>query len=128
MNIITIAGLCLIASVICKTLEKNSSEIKILLAVFTVCIIFFRISGELSQVVSAIQDIFSRSDMDEDYLNILFKGLGICYITQLGCECCKECGEDVIASQLELTGKIAMLIISLPLFKALVAIIEGLLY
>ena len=128
MNIITITGLCLIASIICKALEKNSAEIKILLAVCTVCIIFFNIAGELSQVISAIQNIFNRSDMDEDYLTVIFKGLGICYITQLGYDCCRECGENVIASQLELAGKIAILIISLPLFKALVAIIEGLLY
>lgn len=128
MNIITITGLCLIASVICKSLEKNTPEIKILLAVCTVCIVFFKIAGELTRVISAIQEIFNRSDMDKDYLTVIFKGLGICYITQFGSDCCKECGENVIASQLELAGKIAMLIISLPLFTALVAIIEGLLY
>lgn len=128
MNIIMITGLCLTASIICKALEKNSGEIKILLAICTVCIIFFRISGELAEVISVIKELFNRSDMDGDYLTIIFKGLGICYITQLGCDCCRECGESIIASQLELTGKIAMLIISLPLFKALVAIIEGLLY
>lgn len=128
MNIIIITGICLTASIICKALEKNSGEIKILLAVCTVCIILFRISGELSEIISMIRELFDKSDMDGDYLSIIFKGLGICYITQLGCDCCRECGEGVIASQLELAGKIAMLIISLPLFKALVAIIEGLIY
>lgn len=123
-----ITGLCLTASIICKALEKNSGEIKILLAICTVCIVLFKISGELSDVVNSIQDIFDRADIDGDYLTIIFKGLGICYITQLGCDCCRECGESVIASQLELAGKIAMVIISLPLFKALIGIIEGLLY
>lgn len=128
MNIIMIAGLCLTASIICKALEKNSGEIKILLAICTVCIVLFRISGELADVISAIQDLFERSSMDGEYLTVIFKGLGICYITQLGCDCCRECGENVIASQLELAGKIGMVIISLPLFRALIAIIEGLLY
>lgn len=123
-----IVGLCLTASIICKVLEKNSGEIKILLAICAVCIVLFKILGELSQVISVIKNLFERSDMDSDYLTIIFKGLGICYITQLGCDCCKECGESVIASQLELAGKIAMVIISLPLFRALIAIIEGLLY
>lgn len=123
-----ITGLCLTASIICKSLEKNSGEIKIILAIFVVCIVLFKISNELSQVISVIENLFDQSDMDSDYLKIIFKGLGICYITQLGCDCCKECGESVIASQLELAGKIAMVIISLPLFKALIAIIEGLLY
>lgn len=128
MNIIMIAGLCLTASIICKALEKNSGEIKILLAICTVCIVLFRISGELADVITAIQDLFERSSMDGEYLTVIFKGLGICYITQLGCDCCRECGENVIASQLELAGKIGMVIISLPLFRALIAIIEGLLY
>ena len=78
-------------------------------------------------MTSAIRELFLQADMEEDYLTIIFKGLGICYITQLSCDCCRDCGESSIATQLELAGKIAMLVISLPLFRALIGIIEALL-
>lgn len=123
-----IVSFCITASIICKSIEKNSGEIKVLLAICAVLILLFKISKELLEVISIIENLFEKSDMDHEYLTIIFKGLGICYITQLGCDCCKECGESTIASQLELAGKIAMVIISLPLFRALIAIIEGLLY
>lgn len=127
MDIIMIAGLCITACIICKVLEKNAGEIKVVLVLCTVCIVVFRVIGEITEVTSAIRELFLQADMDEDYLTIIFKGLGICYITQLSCDCCRDCGESSIASQLELAGRIAMLVIALPLFRALIGIIEALL-
>lgn len=127
MDIIMIAGFCITACIICKVLEKNAGEIKVVLVLCTSCIIILKIIGEITDVTSAIRELFLQADMDEDYLTIIFKGLGICYITQLSCNCCRDCGESSIASQLELAGRIAMLVISLPLFKSLIGIIEALL-
>ena len=41
------------------------------------------------------------------YLTILFKSLGICYIVQLASDYCKDCGENALASQVTLAGKLA---------------------
>lgn len=127
MDIIMIAGFCIISCVICKVLEKDSGEIKVVLVLCTACMVILRIIGEITDVTSAIRELFMQADMDEDYLTIIFKGLGICYITQLSCDCCRDCGEGSIASQLELAGRIAMIVIALPLFRALIGIIEALL-
>lgn len=122
-----IAGFCLTACIICKVLERNGSEIKTVLTISVGCIIAIKIIGELTQVQSVISELFNHAKMDDQYLTIIFKGLGICYLTQLSCDCCRDCGESCIASQLELAGKVAMLIISLPLFRAVIGIVEALL-
>ena len=61
------------------------------------------------------------------YPEIIYKCLGVCYITQLGSGCCRDCGESGLASVVEAAGRIAILAVSLPLFKALVNIIEKIL-
>lgn len=127
MDIIMIAGFCLTACIVCKFLEKGSGEIKVLLAVCTSCIVIFKVLGEFSGITNAIAELFDKADMDDNYLTIIFKGLGVCYITQLSCDCCRDCGENAIATQLELAGRICILLISMPLFKALIGIIEALL-
>lgn len=127
MDIIMISGFCIISCIICKVLERNAGEIKVVLVLGAACIIIMKVIGEITEVTSAIRELFLQADMDEEYLTIIFKGLGICYITQLGCDCCRDCGESAIASQLELAGRISLLIIALPLFRAIIGIIETLL-
>ncbi|MGN1113716.1 MAG: SpoIIIAC/SpoIIIAD family protein [Oscillospiraceae bacterium] len=128
MNICIIVGICLAASIICKAIQKDSPEVKTLLVICTVTIAAVKIFAEAAEITGMVKELFDKSGMDEEYLRIIFKGLGICYLTQLGSDCCKECGENAIASQVELAGKIALIVTAMPLFKGLIAIIEGLLY
>ncbi|GAB5082149.1 stage III sporulation protein AD [Hominimerdicola sp. 21CYCFAH17_S] len=127
MDIIAITGFCLTACIISKVLEKNGGEIKTVLTISAACVVIAKIVGELSQVQSVIKELFFHAQMSEEYLTIIFKGLGICYLTQLSCDCCRDCGESCIASQIELAGRVSMLVISLPLFRAVIGIVEALL-
>ena len=71
-------------------------------------------------------DIYSRAGADEEYLTVLFKALGICYITQFACDICKDSGENALATQAELAGKISLMVIALPLFESLADIVAKL--
>ena len=51
--------------------------------------------------------------------SILLKSLGICLITQIACDTCRDIGETAIASRLETAGKAAMLLLILPMFLGL---------
>lgn len=127
MEILLIAGFCITSTVICKAVEKENREIKTLLILSALCIVFLKTVGAVTGIVGNITGLFNQAGMDTMYLKIIFKGLGICYLTQFACDFCKDCGENALASQAELAGKIAMLIISLPLFNALIEIVKTLL-
>ena len=60
------------------------------------------------------------------YLRIIFKSLGVTYLTQFASDYCKDCGENAISSQVLLAGRIAIVVISLPLFKAFAQIVKSL--
>ena len=61
------------------------------------------------------------------YIKIIFKSLGVTYLAQFAADYCKDCGENAIASQVILAGKISVwLVISLPLFKAFIEIVKSL--
>ena len=112
MKIFTIACFCIFSTIVCKAIEKDSREIKYA-AVLAAAAVF--------------EDLFTLSGIDNMYLTILFKSLGICYIVQLASDYCRDCGENALASQVTLAGKLAMLSVSLPLFKAFVEIVKALL-
>ncbi len=127
MDIIAIAAMCITACIACKAIEQGSGEIKTVLTIAAVILVGAKAISGFGEVSSVIRELFLQAEMDEQYLTIIFKGIGICYVTQLACDCCRDCGENALATQLELAGKAAMIIISLPLFRAVIGIVEALL-
>ena len=90
-------------------------------------LVLFHSVAFVKDLISVFEDLFTLSGIDNMYLTILFKSLGICYIVQLASDYCRDCGENALASQVTLAGKLAMLSVSLPLFKAFVEIVKALL-
>ncbi len=42
---------------------------------------------------------------------------GFCFLTQLGCDTCRDAGESAVAAKVELAGRVAVLVLSMPLSK-----------
>jgi stage III sporulation protein AD len=126
MNIVMITGLCIVSTIICKIYEKSQKEYVFLISLAGASFILFLTVSYISPIISSAQSIFSSAWLSGDYLEIIFKAIGICYLTQLGSDYCKDAGENAFATQLEMCGKISILIIALPLFSALLDIIEKL--
>ena len=58
--------------------------------------------------------------MDSTYLVILVKLIGIAYICEFAASISKDAGYSAVASQIELLGKLTMLVVSLPVFMQVV--------
>lgn len=57
-----------------------------------------------------------------EYLPYLFKSMGISFITATASDLCRDCGENAVASRLELLGKCEIALISLPLLQKLMSL------
>ena len=73
--------------------------------------------GILAPVIEYLREI-SVSANASSYLSILFKTAGIALITTLAADMCRDCGEASLSSKVELCGKSTILLLSLPLIKA----------
>lgn len=73
--------------------------------------------GYMSPLLGNIQTMLQASGLSEEYIQILFKSLGICIITQLASDACRDAGEHGLASKTELAGKLTLLALALPLFQ-----------
>ena len=127
MELLIIIGFCIVSAVICKISEKENKEIKVLIVLAAVCVVFMKCLECISGISSQIQSLFEMADIDDEYIKILFKGLGICCITQLACDFCRDCGESNLASQAELCGRAMLAVNALPLFTEVIKIADRLL-
>lgn len=126
MKIVSIAGICITASVMCKLFSENGKEYALYIKLAAAAAVMSMIIIFVSPIAETIRNIYSRAGADEEYLTVLFKALGICYITQFACDICKDSGENALATQAELAGKISLMVIALPLFESLANIVARL--
>ncbi len=127
MDIFGLSAFCVAACILIKLLGTAGAEYKIAAALFAVAVIAGHFLSGFAELEAAARELFGQTGLDESYLTIVFKSVGICYITQLACDCCRDSGENALASQLELAGKAALLLTAMPLFGAAAETIGSLL-
>ena len=127
MKIAAAAGLCISAAVICRIFDKTGREYGVMISAAAAAIITAASVAALSPVISFINELYEKTGADSGYINILYKSLGICWITELAAGICRDSGENVLASRAEAAGRVTLAVMSLPLFSDITKIIEELL-
>lgn len=119
INLIPICGICVIASVLCTIFGNLGKEYSVYIKLAAAVAVLSVIILYISPITETIYVLYEKSGADEEYLTILFKAIGICYISQFASDICKDCGEATLAVQAEIAGKIALMLLALPLFNTL---------
>ena len=83
-----------------------------------------RVGGRRAHRIAA-RDVGATSrqcvgGVDEATVALLLKALGICLLTQLTADVCRDAGETALATHAEFAGKVALLLLILPLFVQIV--------
>ena len=118
MDILKIVSFALIALFIFMLLKERKKELAILVALVTGAIIFLAILGKLGEIISFINSIADRANIDTVYIGIVLKILAIAYLSSFCSEICKDAGANSIASKVEFAGKILILALAIPILMA----------
>lgn len=116
MNIISICVLALVTAVIAVMIKQKNGEISLMLSISCGVIILVSLLSQISGIISTVNSIVAVSDMNIEYIKILLKVIGISLLTEFAVSVCKESGQQGIASNVLLSGKIMITAISLPLY------------
>lgn len=115
MGLESVIGFSLCAAVLSILLRQHRPEYSLLLSIGCGVGILIWLLGEITPLTEQIHRLSSLAFSGEAS-GILLRSLGICLITQLACDTCRDVGEGAIASRLELAGKAVMLLLAIPMF------------
>ena len=122
MDMLTITGLAIVAVALSTVLKPKNPEYALMLSLVTGVLILGMILSEAMPLFERIHTLLDATGTRAEYVQILFKALGLCFITQIACDACRDLGETAVASKVETAGKISVLLISLPLFEQVLEI------
>ncbi len=126
MNIIAIAGIAIITAILAVMLKRYHQEYSIIISIAAGILILFQIFANIMPAIQQINTLLSSAGLTADYAAILFKSLGICFLAQFAADSCRDAGESALASKVEFAGKIAIVVLSLPLFERIASTAVGL--
>ena len=92
-----------------------NAEYSTLLSIGACLFIVSFIIGRLGNVLDSIDRITGYININMEYISILLKMLGISYICEFATNICKDAGYGAIASNIELAGRVTMVVMSLPI-------------
>ena len=122
MSIVAILGLLTAAALLALTLKTQRPEMGLMITVLTSVMVLTMLFQKLTPLLETAETLFSDLPISWEYGSILLKGLGICLLTQTAADCCRDAGETALASKAELSSKITLLALSVPLFEKVVSL------
>jgi stage III sporulation protein AD len=99
--------------------KNNKSEYAVYVSLAGCLLIFFMGVGKLEIIINTIKKIQTYINLNESYIVILIKIIGITYIAEFAANICKDFGHTAIANQIELVGKLTILATGMPILLAL---------
>lgn len=124
MNIIQVGILGVVGILLAVQLKQEKSEVAVYLSIGISLLIFFGILDSLEVLVATVKEISGFIQIDNSYIMTLIKMLGITYIAEFSSGLCKDAGYSAIATQIEMFGKLTILVLSLPILLALLRTIQ----
>jgi stage III sporulation protein AD len=127
MEIIQIVGLGLIVTILSLIIKEQKPEIAFLLATFTGIVIFLFLIGKISSVIRVLEDLATKTGINMVFLKTILKIIGVAYIAEFGAQIVRDAGQESVASKIELTGKILIMVMAIPIISVIIETVVKLL-
>ena len=127
MEIIQIVGLGLIVTILTLIIKEQKPMFAFLLAAFTGIMIFLFLIGKISSVIQMLEDLAQKSSINMVFLKTILKIIGVAYIAEFGAQIVRDAGQESIASKIELSGKVLIMVMAIPIITVIIETVVKLL-
>lgn len=122
----SVLGIAIVAVAACVLLQKTNPEFSMAVALITGILIFLFVLSSFTPILKTLEYWMNEFHLNNVYFMTVIKTLGVCYLTQLASDTCKDAGYVSVASKVELAGKVTILLLALPLFENLLSLTQEL--
>lgn len=120
MEIIKIGVLGVAGVMLALQFKSNRPEYSLYMGA-AICLIIFTFSVEglytLLGKIGMLEQYLSGSG---NYLGFLFKAVGITYVCEFCASICKDAGYGAVAGQIEIFGKLSVLLMGIPILTTVI--------
>jgi stage III sporulation protein AD len=127
-DISRIAALAIVMAVLLNYLRSaTQGALATQLAAGFMILVLLLVLAPLRQVMAVFLDLGQRAQIKSAYMAIVMKAIGVAYIASLGAQLAKDAKEETTAAVVEMSGKVLILLLSVPVVAGIMEALVGLL-
>lgn len=118
MLIVKVVGIALVTLFIILLFRHSKNELNTFLTLTAGALILLIMIEPLKEIIDFLRQIADKANIDTVYIGIVLKILAIAYISSFSSALCKDANADSLAAQINLSGKIMILVLAIPILMA----------
>lgn len=127
IDLFQVSIFCLTATMLALVLRQYRPEYAVFISLAcSVVAVLYLLQG-VTQVVEELGRLLDDTMLPGQLVQVVMKCLGVCILTELAGQTCRDAGEQAIGAKVELAGKVTLVLVSLPLFERLLRVAGSLL-
>lgn len=119
-----ILGISFIGVFCALLLKKDKPELTVFLVLFICLFIALKIFGVLEDISHEMGTFMVYLEEYSYFFSIMMKMVALTYLCELASNICKDYGYSSIGNQIEIVGKLMIIVVGIPVFKAIIEMIE----
>ena len=122
--IFRIIVIALVGIIFAMFLKTQKPEYSTFISLCIAVLILFCVLGLFTSAKEQISSITMYLSGDDKYYGLLFKMIGIAYLCEFCSGICKDAGYQAVGAQVEIFGKLTILLAGLPILMTLIETIR----
>lgn len=124
MSVLQIGIIGVVGALLAVQFKGGKAEYGIYMSAAVSILLFTCMVDRLRVFVDAVEQMSRYISIDSGYIAVMLKMIGVTYIAEFCSSICKDAGYQTIAVQVEIFGKLAILMLGMPVLLALMETIR----
>lgn len=121
--LVTAVGVLLCAAVLATVLRTQRPELALGLSIAAGTLTVGLLLKELLPLLTSLRRMAALGGLSDSALSVVLRAAGVCFVTQWAADTCRDAGLAALASKAELTGRVLLLLLTVPLFQQVLTLI-----
>ena len=121
---IKIAAIAVMAAILAAWIKTVKSDYGVWIVLGAGVFLGFSALLKLETIIEELQFLQGYFTGYGTYFKLLIKIIGITYLAEVSADLCKDAGANTLASQIELFGKLSILVLCMPIMTSLLETIN----
>ena len=127
IDLFQVAVFCLVATMLALVLRQYRPEYAVFISLACSIVAVLYLLQGVAQVAEELGRLLEDTMLPGELVQGVMRCLGVCILTELAAQTCRDAGEQAIGAKVELAGKVTLVLVSLPLFQRLLQVAGALL-
>lgn len=122
--LLSVLGLVFIGIIVALFLKKDRPEVSSFLILFLCIFIAMHILTLFQTILEEVRFFEKYLSQYSYFLRLLLKMIGLTYLSELAAGICKDYGYSSVGNQIEILGKMLIVVVGLPILKTIMELLE----